>query len=200
MLQILKKKTVWIPAVIILCIAILAIIAWPAIQKATHRTYHEYENGVPNIGTFADSCQTADLIVRGTVINVGKSFQKESGNVYTPVTIQIEKTYKGDTSIEQVVLYEQYGEYKNATWVYYSPTAAPQIPVKNGDNLIVHLRISDPLTKDSAAFAYFGSFASVSDNTVTLNHYIDDVQSLPGISADLTMPLSEFEALIEENL
>ena len=200
MLQIFKKKVIWIPTVIVLSVAILIVIAWPAIQKATHKTYLEYETGVPNIGTFADSCQNAELIVRGTVVNVGKSFQKESGNVYTPVTIQVEKTYKGDNSIEQVTFYEQYGEYKNATWVYYSPKAAPQIPVKNGDNLIVHLRISEPLSKDSAAFTYFGSFASVSNSTVTLNHYVEDVQSLPGIGDDLTIPLSEFEALIADNL
>ena len=196
MLQILKKKAIWIPALIVLCIAILIVCAWPAIQKATHKTYLEYESGVPYTGSLQEYCQNADLIIQGTVSEVGTSFQKDSGNVYTPLTLQINKTYKGDAALSHVTLYEQYGEYKNATWLYYPPEIVPQIPMKQGDTLILFLKNSS----DDASLTHYGSFVSVSGNAVALNPYIREVESLPGIGDDLTMPLSEFEALIADNL
>ena len=197
MLQVFKKKVIWIPTVIVLSVVILIVIAWPFYKKATHKTYAIYENLTPNVGTFQESCQMADLIVQCKVSQIGDSMENEWGSVYTPVTLQINKTYKGDRSLQQVVLYEQYGEYKNATWQYYSPETTPQIPMKMDEPFILHLRKAE---EEKYALTFYGSFASISGNAVVLNPYILEVQSLPGIGDDLTIPLSEFEALIADNL
>ena len=199
MVQILKKNSVRI-SLIILASAIVFLIAVPIYQRATRKTMRFYENALLDTANFETTCRDADLIVRCKVKKIGSSFQHSSGHVYTPVTFQILNTYKGDSTVREVTLFEQYGVYNNMEWLYYPKETTP-FPMQQKEEFILFFLTSPPdFSVEQSTLAYYGGYSTVNGDTVTLNPYIREVESLPGIGDDLTMPLSEFEALIADNL
>ena len=198
MVQILKKNSVRI-FLILLAIAIVFLIAVPIYQRATRKTMRFYENALLDTANFETTCRDADLIVRCKASQVGEAFEHSSGGIYTPVTFEIYKTYKGDSSVQTVTLYEEYALYKNTEMLYYPKESTP-FPIRKGDEFILFFQTTGYFTKDSARLSHYGGYSTVNGDTVTLNPYIREVESLPGIGDDLTMPLSEFEALIVDNL
>ena len=181
--------------VIIVIAAVLAII----FKKPHIETRKIYENAVMNTANLPFMIEYSDLIVRCKVVSTGEPFQDDSISVYTPVTLQISEVYKGNSSNQSITIWEPYGVVDNTLWLYY-PENCKQIPMKTNDDLILILTKNTNGLEPDYYLAYYGSFASVTGDTVTLNPCISGVKYLPGIGDDLTMPLSEFEALIADNL
>ena len=197
MLQILKKNSVRI-CLIILASAIVFLIAVPIYQRATRKTLHLYENGIFESFNLTGLCKESTFIARGTVSRVEESRLIAEVDALTPVHLSVTKVYKGDADIQSVVFYEEYGIYDNTEYLYYPPSCT-QFPIKKGDDIIVFLRTEPPLSLDAAGVCR-GGVCSVRGTTVEINNCIENIHSLPGIGDDLTMSLSEFEALIADNL
>lgn len=194
------KKTVLTVLLPVLAV-ILVLIVWIGVRSAHHKVYRIYENADPDYGTFEDACRGSDLIVRAKVSKVGAAFRKGEGHtVLTPVLFDITHTYKGNSSVHQVVLYENYGEYQNATWLYYPPELYPQIPMKPGDELILFLQTQGVFSVDAAALVCYGAFASVDGDTATMSVSFIDLDKNPNFPDNRILPLQSLEQIIRQTL